>query len=122
MREIDKVRQPYNIPVPSQQGAVFVLRELAGEVARIRDVVVAERARLGAGLVKLGFTVSKSDANFLWVESPTSAPALHARLSERGVLVKYFQGSAGRMANRMRITVGLPGENDRLLAEIAAGA
>ena len=119
VREIDKTRQPYNLPAPSQQGATFVLRELGGEIARMRDSILAERARLSAGLGKLGLGVTPSDANFLWVESPGPAGELVEALATRGVLVKSFHASGGRLARRLRVTVGLPAENDRLLDEIA---
>ena len=117
--EIDKTRQPYNLPAPSQQGATFVLRALGGEIARMRDVVVAERARLAAGLTGLGLGVTPSDANFLWVESVGPAGELVEALASRGVLVKSFHAAGGRLARRLRITVGLPAENDRLLEELA---
>ena len=120
VREIDKVRQPYNLPAPSQQGATFVLRELGTEIARMRDVVVGERARLAAGLTALGFDVTPSEANFLWVAGDHPANEVVSTLAARGVLVKSFHASGGRLLKRMRITVGLPGENDRLLHEIAA--
>ena len=120
VREIDKTRQPYNLPTPSQQGATFVLRELGAEIARTRDVVVAERERLTAGLTALGFSVTPSEANFLWIECARPANEVVSALAARGVLVKSFHASGGRLLKRMRITVGLPGENDRLLHEIAA--
>jgi histidinol-phosphate aminotransferase len=119
VREIDKVRQPYNIPEPSQRGATFVLRHLGAEIARIRDAVIAERTRLSAALAQHGFTVTPSDANFLWAEAPRPAGELCEALAERGVLVKSFHAAGGRLARRVRITVGLPAENDRLLEEIA---
>ena len=120
VREIDKTRQPYNLPVPSQQGATFVLRNLGAEIARMRDVVVAERGRLAVALAGLGFNVTPSEANFLWVECARPAGEVVSELAARGVLVKSFHASGGRLLKRMRITVGLPGENDRLLHELAA--
>ena len=118
VREIDKVRQPYNVPEPSQRGATFVLRELGAEVKRMRDTVIAERSRLAAALVKLGFSVTPSDANFLWIEAPGSAGDLSDALAARGVLIKSYHTTGGRLAKRLRVTVGLAAENDRLLEEI----
>jgi histidinol-phosphate aminotransferase len=117
--EVDKVRQPYNLPVPSQRGATFVLRHLGDEIARGCATVVAERTRLAAALAGLGLGVTPSDANFLWVETKGPAGELCEALAARGVLVKSFHASGGRLARRARITVGLPHENDRLLEEIA---
>ena len=96
------------------------LGELGAEIARTRDVVVAERERLTAGLTALGFSVTPSEANFLWIECARPANEVVSALAARGVLVKSFHASGGRLLKRMRITVGLPGENDRLLHEIAA--
>jgi histidinol-phosphate aminotransferase len=38
------------------------------------------------------------------------------------VLVKSFHAAGGRLGRRLRVTVGLPAENDRLLHELAACA
>jgi histidinol-phosphate aminotransferase len=119
VREVDKARQPYNLPEPSQRGAIFVLEKLGDEVARGCARVVAERERLAKELAARGFGVTPSDANFLWVETPGPAEELVEALAARGVLVKSFHSSGGRLARRVRITVGLPSENDRLLDEIA---
>lgn len=122
VHEIDKARQPYNLPVPSQRGAVFVLRELQGEIARMTAAVIAARERLGDGLAALGFEVTKSASNFLWVASRRPAEEVWTHLHARGVLIKSYHAAGDRFARRLRITVGLPAENDRLLAEIAACA
>jgi histidinol-phosphate aminotransferase len=117
--EVDKVRQPYNVPVPSQRGATFVLRHLGAEIARTSALVIAERARLATGLAGLGLGVAPSDGNFLWVETKGPAGELTEALAARGVLIKSYHASGGRLGRRVRITVGLPAENDRLLDEIA---
>jgi histidinol-phosphate aminotransferase len=119
VREVDKARQPYNLPEPSQRGATFVLRDLADETARGVARVVAERGRLAAALAALGFDVTPSDANFLWIDAPGPAGELADALAARGVLVKSFHAAGGRLGRRLRVTVGLPAENDRLLQEIA---
>ena len=119
VREIDKTRQPYNLSVPSQRGATFVLDELGPEVERMCAAIVAERARLGEGLAGLGMKVTPSDANFLWVETTRPAGEVYAQLKAQGVLVKSFHERGGRLAHRLRITVGLPAENDRLLPRVA---
>lgn len=119
VREIDKARQPYNLSVPSQRGALFVLQELGAEIDKARETVVAERARLAAGLTALGFEVAPSAANFLWVKSRRPSEEVWSALAARSVLVKSFHAAGGRLAHQLRITIGLPAENDRLLAEIA---
>ncbi|AUX43754.1 histidinol-phosphate aminotransferase [Sorangium cellulosum] len=118
--EIDKVRQPYNVPVPSQRAATFALRELDGEIRRVVAAVTSERERLARGLTELGLDVAPSHANFLWAGTRRPAGEVFEALAARGVLVRSPGAAVGRLAHRLRITVGLPEENDRLLAEIAA--
>lgn len=116
VREVDKVRQPFNVPSPSQRLATVALTELGDEIARIVAAVRSERARVAAALARTGgVSVAPSDANFLWVETPGSAADVHRRLSEQGVLVRSFAHAGGRLARRLRITIGTPAENDRLL-------
>ncbi|HVY44276.1 MAG TPA: histidinol-phosphate transaminase [Minicystis sp.] len=120
VREIDKVRQPYNVPEPSQRGAAFALRELGDELRAVAGEVVRAREALAAELGARGFSVAPSDANFLWVETPRAADEIAAALAARGVLVKSFGARGGRLARRLRITVGTERENARLLEELAA--
>ncbi len=122
VREIDKVRQPFSIPVPTQRGATFVLRELAGEIERLAAAVVSERRRLAEGLSALGFDVPTSEANFLWIGTRRPAREVLDALAQKSILVKSFHPAGGRLTHRLRITVGTPAENDRLLREIAACA
>jgi histidinol-phosphate aminotransferase len=119
VRAIDKVRQPYNLSVPAQQGGVFVLTELADEVARCAAAVVAERDRVAHELVQLGVDVPPSHANFLWIGTPRPAGEVFDALAARSILVRSFHSRGGRLANRLRVTIGLPHENDRFLDEIA---
>jgi histidinol-phosphate aminotransferase len=120
VREIDKTRQPYNLSVPAQLGATYVLRHLGDEVARCTRLVVAERERVATGLRALGLDVPQSHANFLWAGTPGPAGEVFEALAARGVLVRSFHARGGRLQNRLRVTIGLPEENDRLLHEMPA--
>ena len=75
--------------------------------------VRAERERLSGRLVAAGWRLTPSEANFVFVRPPggDAAGAL-ARLREQRILVRHF---AGDHADRLRITVGSPEQNDRLL-------
>lgn len=116
VREIDKVRQPYNLPAPSQKLATVVLRDLEPEVRRNVATVVAERARVAEAIAAMGgFEVAPSQANFLWIATPSPAEQVHAKLAERGILVRSFHAAGGRLARQLRVTIGTREENDRLL-------
>lgn len=68
-------------------------------------------------LSRLGFTHTKSKANFIFAKSDTiSGGDLYKRLKERGVLVRHFGNPI--IAEYVRITVGTKEQMDRLFEEI----
>lgn len=121
VREVDKVRQPFNLPATSQAAAAAVLGEAWDAVRAHVDAVVRERGRVTAALAAMpGVDVVPSDANFVWVGTPGPAAAAHEAMLARGVLVRSFHASGGRMANRLRITIGTAAQNDAMLDAFGA--
>jgi histidinol-phosphate aminotransferase len=121
LREVDKVRQPYNVSATSQAAAAAVLGEAWSEVQAEVAEVVRERARVASAIAGWpGFDVPQSDSNFLWVGTPRPAAEVYEGLIARGVLVRSFHATGGRLANRLRITIGAREENDALLAALEA--
>lgn len=117
--QIDKVRPPYNVSALNAEAALFAL-EHADEYARQAALLVAERERLQLALAALpGCRPYPSEANMILVRVPDSARAF-AALKARGILVKNVAGLHPLLANCLRLTVGAPAENDRLLAALAA--
>ncbi len=115
--EVDKVRQPFNLNVLTQEIAVLALTELAPVFQAQVEQVVNERARLGSALNALdGLHVYPSAANFVLVRVDEDAAGLGERLLASGVAVRRFSGT--RLAGHIRITVGTPEENDLLLASL----
>jgi histidinol-phosphate aminotransferase len=111
-----KTRDSYNVDAVAQRLATVALREQAHAADSWRRVR-SERARLRDALARLGFELAgASQSNFLLARVPpsASAPALQAALEARGVLVRYF--AEPRLLDSLRITVGTPEQNDRLLA------
>ncbi len=116
VRELDKVRQPFNVSATSQAAAAAVLAEAWADVQAMTREIVRERARVSGAIAKWpGFDVVPSDANFLWVGTPKPAAEIYEGLVARGVLVRSFHAAGGRLANRLRITIGSHPENDALL-------
>jgi histidinol-phosphate aminotransferase len=64
-----------------------------------------------------GVTAFPSEANMVLVRVPDSARAFEG-LKSRGILVKHIAGLHPLLANCLRLTVGTPEENDRLLAAL----
>jgi len=107
-----RVKYPYNINVVTQRTVLEELRHgIAGRVAEIRS----ERRRVAEALAAAPTVrrIYPSDANFLLVE--TTAPRkIYGRLIESGVIVR----DRSRMPlceGCLRITIGTPQENDRLI-------
>jgi histidinol-phosphate aminotransferase len=119
--QFEKLRLPYNVGVLNQASAAFALEHealFAEQTALIRE----ERARLFDALAALpGVTPSPSRANFILLRVPTGrAGALFDALKAAGVLVKALDGSSPLLADCLRVTVGMPEENDAFLAALTA--
>ena len=113
VRELDKVRLPYNLPTLSQSLGALAVTELAPEITRVRSLVIAERERLAERLRSLpGVVVTPSQANFLWLRSERAAGEVFSALGEQGILVRSFHTRGGRLAQQLRVTIGMPAEND----------
>jgi histidinol-phosphate aminotransferase len=120
VREVDKVRQPYNVSATSQAAAAAVLGEAWDDVRAQVDLVVRERERVAAALRAMpGVDVAPSHANFLWIGTSRPAVETYERLVRQGVLVRSFHASGGRLASRLRITIGSPADNDGFLEALA---
>lgn len=118
--ELEKVRLPYNLPLPSQVIGALLLGELAGEIDGAITRVVAERARVAAGIAAAGgLRPCPTDANFVLVDcgTDTNAAALHGQLLSRGIRVRRFERPP-RLRSHLRVTIGTETENDALLAAL----
>jgi histidinol-phosphate aminotransferase len=121
VREIDKVRQPFNVSATSQAAAAAVLHDAWAEVQAHVASVVAERVRVLAALGAMSaLTVTPSAANFVWVKTARPAGELYDALVKKGVLVRSFHAAGGRMAHQLRITIGTARENDELLEALGS--
>jgi histidinol-phosphate aminotransferase len=107
----------YPLGRPAQAGAIASLEdEPYFQQGRAR--VIAGRERLNRGLIRLGFDVLPSSANFVFARHPAHEGAtLAAALRQRAVIVRHFP--APRTADYLRITVGTDGQIDRLLSALS---
>ncbi|WP_042302626.1 histidinol-phosphate transaminase [Paraburkholderia kururiensis] len=117
LNEFDKVRPPYNVNVLTQAAADFLLDYvdvLDAQAAQLRD----ERTTLAAAVAQLpGAEVFPSAGNFLLVRVPDAAATFETLLTAR-VLIKNVSKMHPLLANCVRLTVGAPDENARLLAAL----
>ncbi len=115
--DLDKVRPPYNVSVLNAECALFALEHadvFAAQAAQIR----ADRAMLLEALAALpDVRVWPSEANMILIRVPDAARAF-AGMKARGVLVKNVSSLHPLLANCLRLTVGTPQENERMLAAL----
>ncbi|UFP93925.1 histidinol-phosphate transaminase [Gloeobacter morelensis] len=111
---LEKVRLPYNLPGLSQLAAFAALEHRDVLLAAVPEIL-AERRRIERFLADFEqIELFPSDANFLFVRPRTADPeAVRVALAGRGSLVRSAAGG-------LRITVGTPEQNDRLIANVAA--
>jgi histidinol-phosphate aminotransferase len=111
--ELNKVKDSYNLNRLSLVAARAALEDQAWMRANVERIRSARR-KLVAALAELGFSVPPSEANFVLARRPgTSMAPTYRRLKEEGVLVRYFEVPG--LTDALRITVGLPEENDALV-------
>jgi histidinol-phosphate aminotransferase len=104
-----KCQVPFSVSGLAQEAAIAALGESA-EVARRAKLTVAERERVRGALLDGGYDVPPSQANFVWLVLGDRSAAFAQACLEEQVIVRPFAGEG------VRVTVGLPEENDRLLA------
>lgn len=81
--------------------------------------VIATRERTAEALRGLGFTVSPSLTNFLFVTHPKKeAPVIFEYLRQKNIFIRYFK--LPRIDNYLRITVGTDAQMDRMIEELRA--
>lgn len=119
VRIMNSVKYPYNISCINQQMALSLLKE----PFKIREqcrIIVEEREYLEERLKVLPIVerVFKSDANFLLVKFIDKS-IVFKTLTDNGVIVRDRSSLEG-CGNSLRITVGTPEENDRMLGIVYA--
>jgi histidinol-phosphate aminotransferase len=105
---LDQVYVPFTASSIAQAAAIASL-DAAEELLARTDAVVAERARVSAGLHAAGFTLPASQANFVWLPLGPRTPDFVEQAANARIVVRPFG------ADGVRVTIGAPDENDALL-------
>jgi histidinol-phosphate aminotransferase len=108
---------PYHLDAAKQLAGRLALEfvdEMESRVALLRE----QRGRIAAALAGLPVETWPSDANFiLFRPTGRDARAVWSELLDASILVRDCSGWPG-LAGCLRVTVGLPEENDRFLAAL----
>jgi histidinol-phosphate aminotransferase len=114
---LSKTKDSYNVDTLAQLIGAAALDDRRG-AAQSWEAVRASRALLMTELAALGFDCQPSQANFLLVTAPIgaarpSAAELHRALMSQDIYVRWFDDD--RLRDKLRISIGTPEENARLL-------
>lgn len=114
--EVNKAKLPYNLNFYSMAAAEVAVERYDEFLQPLVDLIVSERERVIGEVARLdGFEPFPSHANFFVVRSTRRSPkAVFAHLVECGILVRDVSHYP-KLSEFLRISVGTPAENDRLL-------
>ncbi len=114
---MNRARQPFNVNSLALAAAEAAL----GQADFVAESVALNRsgmARLSAALARLGYATLPSAGNFLCVDLKRDAAPVFDALQRAGVIVRPI--SEYGLPRHIRVSVGLPEENQRFLDALAA--
>jgi histidinol-phosphate aminotransferase len=101
---------PFTVTTVAQQAALASLEPEAEKQLMHRvGEIVAERSRVHAELLALGYDIPDSEANFVWFPLGERTTDWSDACAERKLIVRPFAGDGAR------VTIGSVEENDRFL-------
>jgi histidinol-phosphate aminotransferase len=114
---LNRLRPAFNVNSIAQAGALAALEDLS-HMRQAVSATMQELTRVEASLARLGLWCAPSACNFLLVHLGAHAAQVCERLLRAGVIVRPVAGYG--LGEYLRVSIGLPSENQRLLRELAA--
>jgi histidinol-phosphate aminotransferase len=105
---VRKTQLPFAVNALGQAAAIASLAARGELMARV-ERVLAERARVAAGLRGQGWTVPPTEANFVWLPLGPDTGPFAAASEAAGVIVRPYPPDG------VRVTIGDPAANDTFL-------
>jgi histidinol-phosphate aminotransferase len=110
---LNRLRPAFNVNSIAQAGAAAAIAH-PGHAQRAVAATMAELPRVARGLEALGLRVLPSAGNFVLARIGPGAATVYQRLLAGGIIVRPVAGYG--LPEYLRITIGKPAQNDRLLA------
>lgn len=109
---LNKVKHPYNISVLNQKAAIKALSQKE-EFEKRRKIIFSEKEKIRKELEKLSIVtkIYPSDANFFLVEFKEANLIFHELLNQKIIV----RNQTTKIHNSIRITIGSPEENEKLI-------
>lgn len=118
--QLDKLQPPYPISELDSIAAQIILQNPTESQQRVA-LVIRERQKMTLALRQLDLLVFPSQASFLLFDAGSKRPAILAELAAANIAVRDM-GSAGLLADCIRISIGTEITNDCAIQAIARGA
>ena len=115
--ELAKVKDSYNVNAITQALGTAALEDRAHHAEAMQQTL-GERARLETALADLGASWPESGANFVLADFGERAEGIYRTLKQAGLVVRWWPSP--ELRTKLRITVGKPDDNARLLAALRA--
>ncbi|HZC68843.1 MAG TPA: histidinol-phosphate transaminase [Nitrospirales bacterium] len=111
VQHLNRIRPPFNTNSLAQKAALAALAD-EEHVRESRQLNTEGMAYLTERLRALGLTVGPSQANFLYCDVKQDGKVVFEALLRRGVIVRHLGGPF------LRVTIGLPHENERFITAL----
>jgi len=112
---INRIREPFNVNAVAQAAALACLQDEA-YYRRIARRIARQKEFLYCGLQKLGLRFRKSSTNFILIDTKKQSTPVVQQLLRKGIIVRDM--SFWGLNTVIRVTVGVPAENRKLLRVI----
>lgn len=116
-----KTKDSYNVDVVAQALATAAIQSQP-EAGQTWLAVRQERTRVAAALTALGWTTFPTQSNFVLATVPEQfgggARAVYESLKSQHIFIRYFD--MDRLRDKLRLSIGTPEENSKLLDALAA--
>ena len=112
------VKPPYNVNLAAEVALIASLEDIPALLERVQSII-AERERMAGLLAAIpGVHPYPSQANFILVRLPDGSGArIFDALCQRGIFLRHWNNP--RLADCIRISVGLPDETDAVAAALS---
>ena len=112
---MERVREPFNVNILAQAAGVAAINDDA-HVKASRELNEAGKKYLYQEFAGLGLKYFPTEANFIWVDTGKDSKELFGRLLQKGVIVRT--GDIFGYNSFIRVTIGLPEQNERFISTL----
>ena len=112
---MNRVREPFNVNLLAQAAANAAIND-NDHVRASREINEAGKAYLYRELGQLGLKFFPTHANFIWLDTGRNSRELFGQLLQKGVIVRT--GDIFGFDSFIRVTIGLPEQNERFIAAL----